>query len=494
MNNDEVNPDEVATELEEAREFAKTLGIDDVKSGGWFTLLLTKVIQTYDRNANAEYFQKKYPGLPSDDIADKLTSVTIRYATIAGGITGTATTANQITALSSAGMTVGIMLGAIGAEMIYLARLQMKLVLDLSVIYDLQLNPEDPEDILMIFGYALGVAPTELLGKGLQKAATSGTQYAIKKYISKGTLKAIQDFAKKIGLKILQRTIIKYAVPVASAAIGSSYNYATTKSIGKVAKAHFKNRGQVTDELRELVSRQNTYTIAFPAAAMYMAQVDGDFSAKEKEFYKALLSRMSFEEHTQLEFQKLITSEENILEAIKQIEDDSTKNSLVEVLILMAIYDGKLTEEERDFLVNVAAHLNIPLDISKIEAQSTDYQIIAEEGFFVKTAGVAKDATAKVTRAVGQTARNVKGAATTTGGKVSSTFGKVFRRHKDEAQNIEIDNANIPCPSCGDSVPDQFNFCPSCGQSMATEKECLSCNEMISVNFDFCPHCGTSQE
>ncbi len=48
-----------------------------------------------------------------------------------------------------------------------------------------------------------------------------------------------------------------------------------------------------------MVSRQNTFDFAFPAAVMYVAQVDGQFSPKEKDFYKAMLSRMSFDDHTQ---------------------------------------------------------------------------------------------------------------------------------------------------------------------------------------------------
>ena len=95
----EVIEDEVSSELEEAKEFAKTLNIDDVKSGQWFIALLQKVVQSYDRNARAEYFQQKYPGLTPDEIADILISVTVKYATIAGAITGAAATANQIAAL-----------------------------------------------------------------------------------------------------------------------------------------------------------------------------------------------------------------------------------------------------------------------------------------------------------------------------------------------------------------------------------------------------------
>lgn len=344
LENDESIKAQVSKELEEAKQFAKTLNFDAVKNGDWFIYLLTMVAKAYDRNARAKYFQKKYPGLPPDEIADKLISVTTRWATIAGAIAGAATTADQISIIGSAGMTWPLFIGVLGAEMIYLARIQMRLVLDLSVIYDLQLDPEDPEDILMVFGYALGIAPADAIGKVMQHSAGAVTAGVIKKYISKTTLKAVQDFAKKVGFKILQRTIIKYAVPAASMAVGSTYNYVTTKSVGQIAKSHLKNRGKVTDELRELVSRQNTYDLAFPAAAIYMAYVDGQFTSKEKEFYQAMLSRMSLDEYTYTEFQKLIASEKSILEAITKIEDLEVRRSLIDVLTLMAIYDGKLAE------------------------------------------------------------------------------------------------------------------------------------------------------
>ncbi|MBN2267298.1 MAG: hypothetical protein JW725_03070 [Candidatus Babeliaceae bacterium] len=78
---DEVTKAEVSSELEEAKDFAKTLNIDDIKNGQWVIALLQKVVKNYNRNARAEYFQQKYPGLPPDEIADILTSVTVRYAT-----------------------------------------------------------------------------------------------------------------------------------------------------------------------------------------------------------------------------------------------------------------------------------------------------------------------------------------------------------------------------------------------------------------------------
>lgn len=491
---DEAIKTQVASELDKAKQLAKSLNFEDAKNGEWFIQLLRKVIQTYDRNARTTYFQRKYPGLPPDDIADILTSVTVKYATIAGAVAGVTATANQIAALSSAGMTAALFLGSIGAEMLYLAQIQMRLVLDLAVVYDLQLDEEDPEDILMIFGYALGVTPTEMLGHGLQVAAGAAAKGAVKKYVSKGTLKTLQDFARRLGFKILQRTILKYAVPVASAAVGSSYNYATTKSVGRIAKAHLKNRGKVTDELRVLVSRQNTYDLAFPAAVMYVAQVDGQFSQKEKEFYKAMLSRMSFDEHTQAEFQKLTASEDNILDAIATIEDVEVRHSLMETLILVAIYDGELAEKEREFLGGVAERLNISLDMAEIERRTQDYQIVIQKNVFEKTAGIAGGAAVKAIGAAGHAANSAKDAAAGAGEKVKGVFGKVLTRKKgDENIPAVSEKSTLTCSKCGNEVPPEYKFCPACGQSTATEKSCISCGKLIPIGFAFCAYCGTSQ-
>ena len=394
--------------LDEARQFAKTLDFDKVKSGEWFVELLRKVVYAYDHNARAEYFRQKYPGLSSDEIADKVTSVTARYATVAGGMAGAAATSTQLTTLTSFGMTAPLFVGVVGAEMIYLARIQMRLVLDLSVVYDLHLDPEDPEDVLMVFGYALGVAPTELLGAAASKAAAGGTQTLIKTYISKNVLKAIQDFARKLGFKILQRTIIKFTLPVASAAVGGGYNYVATRSVGEIAKTHFKNRGKFTAELQTLVSRQNTYPLVFPAAALYVANLDGEFSSKERELYRAMLSRMTFEEHTQAEFQRLVNHNDNLIESAAGVEDAEMRRRLLDLLVLMAVCDGELAEEEREFLREISERLGVPLDMDEVEKKTRDYRVAAKQSMAERVS-------------------TVRDTATVAGSKARSTLGKVFR-------------------------------------------------------------------
>lgn len=109
---------QVSRGIDEARQFARTLDFEEVKNGEWFVELLRKVVYAYDRNARAEYFRQKYPGLSPDEVADVLISVTTRYAAIAGGVAGAAATSTQLTTLTSFGMTAPLFVGAIGAEMI----------------------------------------------------------------------------------------------------------------------------------------------------------------------------------------------------------------------------------------------------------------------------------------------------------------------------------------------------------------------------------------
>jgi hypothetical protein len=416
---------QVSKMLEDAKTFAKTFNFEEVKNGEWFFKLLQQVVRAYDRNARATYFQQKYPGLSADEIADILTSVTVKYATIAGAIAGVAATADEIAAISSAGLTVSLFVGSIGAEMLYLSNIQMRLVLDMSVLYDLQLDPEDPEDVLLIFGYALGVAPTEALGKGLQVAARAGAKSAIKKVLSKDTLAALKKYALKIGFNILQRDLIKYAVPFASAAVGSSYNYIATKSVGKIAKIHFKNRGKVTDELRAVISKKNIYDLAIPAAAMFMAQVDGNVSSKEKELYRAMLSRMSFEEHTPADFNRLVSDEHSILDALSQIEDSELQKGFIELLTLMAVYDGILANEEREFLTSAAERLGVSLDIEQVEKRAKEYQVIVEKNFLERSAG-----------AIGGAAVTAIGKAGKTANRLKEVLGKAVKRQDSSISSI----------------------------------------------------------
>ena len=261
-------------------------------------------------------------------------------------------------------------------------------------------------------------------------------------------LRTIQNFARKLGFRILQRTIIKYTVPVASAVVGSTYNYVTTSSMGRIAKAHFRNRGNFTGELQTLVSRQNTCDLVFPAAAMYMSCLDGELSPKERDLYRAMLSRMTFSEHTEAEFRRLVDDEANLVEAAAGIEDMELRRSLMDVLVLMAVCDGELAEKESEFLMNIAGRLDVPLDLGEVEQRTKDYRVIVKQSI----AGRATTSVRDTATLAGDKARR----------KARRTFGKILKRR------------TVPCSGCGAEVFAAYRFCPECGQSVVSERDGVS--------------------
>jgi tellurite resistance protein len=139
-----------------------------------------------------------------------------------------------------------------------------------------------------------------------------------------------------------------------------------------------------------------------------MAQVDGEFSPQEKELYRAILSRLSIDEHTQAEFQKLATSEETLLDAIAQNEDVEFRRNLIDVLSLMAIYDGKLTTEEQAFLVTVAKRLDISIDLDEIMQRAEEYRVVVKETLAQKGVGIAKSAASQATTTVHKGSGKIK--------------------------------------------------------------------------------------
>ena len=394
---------EVEAGLEDAKREAAQLDLRDIRSGDWFVRVLQQVVRAYDRNARAEYFQHKYMGLPPDDIADRLISVVGRTAAVTGGVAGVAATAAQVATLGTVGMTGAVLVSSIGGEMVYLARMQMRLVLDLAVVYDIELDPEDPEDVLLVFGYALGVTPTGVVSKFAQQAAGHATKQAVRKYISKGVLESVKNMGAKVGVKILQKTIIKYTVPAASAVVGSSFNYLSTKSIGKIAKSHFAQRGAANEELRALISRTEGHDLVFLAGVLYLANADGQLSSAERELYLSMLSRMSLPDDARAEFERLVKSEDDILEAAAgRLAEIDERRAFLDVLSLLAVCDGELADGERDFLTRAAERLGITIDLAAVEQDTRDYRVAVERNLASEAAAGIKRTTDRVRGGLGK--------------------------------------------------------------------------------------------
>jgi uncharacterized protein (DUF697 family) len=236
--------------LEDSKKYYTELGgWKTFRSGEWLWAIIEKSFTNYWERATAEYFYAKYPDLGVDEIAKKLIAVAAKNAAVLGGIAGGAVSTDAVVGLltgfeGGVGLPANIAIAgaSISAEVIQLVRIQLQLVANLGKLYGARLDPDDPEDILTILAFALGGAAADAAGKAGMKMGGRVAGLGAKKIFAKDVLATLKRVAAKVGVKILQRSVVKYTVPVVSIGIGSSWNYLATKNVGRIAAKHFKRR------------------------------------------------------------------------------------------------------------------------------------------------------------------------------------------------------------------------------------------------------------
>jgi len=246
------NQNEIKKQLDQAKiDYKEVGGWPSLKSGEWLWKLIQKSFANYWEKANIKYFETKYGTKDRVKIAKKLTAVTAKNAAILGGVTGAAISTDEIVAIATGaeggvGLPANLAIAAagIGGEAILLIRFQLQLVANLGKLYDVPLDPDDPEDILTILAFALGGSAADAAGKFGMKVGGKMAGRAAKNVFKKETLAALKRIAAKVGIKILQRTIVKYTIPIVSIGIGSGWNYTSTKTVAKIATKHFEQRSE----------------------------------------------------------------------------------------------------------------------------------------------------------------------------------------------------------------------------------------------------------
>jgi uncharacterized protein (DUF697 family) len=231
------------------RDYDELGGWKAFKSGEWLWLLIHRSFNTYWEQATAEYFHAKYPKLVVDQIAKRLTVVAAKNASILGGITGATISTDEIVAVLTGGgggvglpANIGIAVASVSVEAILLVRIQLQLVANLGKLYGAPLDPDDPEDILTILAFALGGSAADAAGKAGMNIGGKAAGLAAKSIFQKDVLAFVKRIASKVGVKLLQRSIVKYTMPIASIGIGTGWNYLATRTVGRIAIKHFKQR------------------------------------------------------------------------------------------------------------------------------------------------------------------------------------------------------------------------------------------------------------
>ena len=348
----------VEDERQALREFVGGLGPDDIKSGSWFTQLLARALDSYTTKVDWQYFQERYEGVPPDVIVDQRIRMAARYAAIEGGLSASAYTGTVVATLGTAGGASPLTLPAAAAtvmvDVAFITQLQVRLAYDVAVLYRVQLDTSDPDDLWKLIRVAFTIKSGEAVREGAVKSVPVLLRPLIKRFYAKEVLAAAKGLPV-VGKFLLQRNAIKIGIPLVGVPLAVLVNRYTTLVAGRHARAVFRNEARVV-EVAETLSEQSRHPRLMLWVSWLVVLADGKISDDE-----ALLMR-----HLVKSVRHRHDVVDNKLARVVDIEADEVwrrvdaeRGDLSDILDAarrVAAVDGPINAQEEDTITELEAH------------------------------------------------------------------------------------------------------------------------------------------
>lgn len=345
----------VERERSEIREFVKELSGDDIKSGTWFTKLLSQSLAAYTNKVDWHYFQSKYTGVPADAIVDQRIKMASRYAAIEGGLSAGAYTGAIAATIGSAGgaspATVPAAVVTVMVDVVYVTQLQLRLAYDVAVLYRIPLDLSDPDDLWKLIRVAFTIKGGEVAREGVIKAVPVLVRPLVKRFYSKGVLSAAKGLPI-VGKYLLQRNVIKIGIPLVGVPLSVLLNRYTTQVTGRHARAVFRNEARVL-ELAQKLSTTSAHPQLMLWVAWLVIKADDKISDDQALLFRHLI-RIVEEDHR--------VRDEQLAQVVELDADDvwhrlhAESGDLTDIVIVakrVAAVDGEPTKKQRAILAAI---------------------------------------------------------------------------------------------------------------------------------------------
>ena len=366
----------VKREVARIREFVSTLSMDDLKSGNWFVKLLAFSLSQYVTQVDAAYFKEKYPNLPPDAIVDARIKMAANYAAIEGALSSSAYTGAIAATIGSGGGASPLTLPAGGVSFVidlsYTSYLQLRMAHDISVLYGIPLDLNDPDDTWKLVRLAFGIKVGETARGAAMKGLPAFIRPAVKKIFSGSTLVAVKSLPV-VGKHLLQRNIIKFTIPGVTIPVTTAVNGWTTKAAGTHAKNMLRREAQIIEASQRIVDQAENIE-AVLAALWWIVNIDNIVQDEERLLLHYLTVAAEQGAKNGEEYQQYIESfkrqievdEEDLSARISQISEEGAPK-LYQAAVIASAVDGKISKQELELLELLAERLGLEHDKKLID-------------------------------------------------------------------------------------------------------------------------------
>lgn len=347
---------EFESERAELKQFIDGLSAADIKSGTWFTKLITHGLVTYATKTDWKYFEEQYPGVPADAIVDQRIKMAARYASLAGGLSAAAYTGAVVATIGSLSaaspITVPAAIGTLMFDLSYVTVAQLRLAHDVAVLYRVPLDVNDPADIYKLIRVAFTIKSGQVTSSSLLKVVPAFLRFLLKKFYSGSVLAAAKSLPF-IGKYLLQRTVIKVALPGVGIPLAVGVNYWTTIVAGKHARAVFRNEARVIESSRRIMEPSR-----HPQLVLWVAWLVVNADRRITDDEALMLRHLMIdarELHQVVDEQLAQTIDLDAGDVWRRIDGvDGDLNDVIEASRRVATIDGEVNELEQAVLDQIA--------------------------------------------------------------------------------------------------------------------------------------------
>ena len=246
----------VRRELARLTEFARSLRLDDLRSGAWFAAIVKYSLDSYVAESDAASLAARYPGLDVEQAVLARIAAAARRASIEGGISAGAYTGAVAATISTGGGASPVTLPAASAsfvlDLLYMSSLQLRLTHDMATLYQVPLDLTDSEDLWKLIRVAFAIKAGETGRQALGKTIPALIGPSLGR-IAGGTQLAARNLPA-LGRYLLRRHLLKFALPAAGVPVAMAINHWSARTAGNGAATVFRAEGRVVAAGRSLAA------------------------------------------------------------------------------------------------------------------------------------------------------------------------------------------------------------------------------------------------
>ncbi len=241
--------------LDDLKTHVKGYQYEDLSSGVWLGRFTTYAIRHYARRMDLETLRSAYPGLSADEIAERRIERAKRLAGIEGALAATAHTAAVSATLGSGGAASPLTLPAYAAvfvtDMFFMTLIRLRLAYDMSVLYERDIDLDDPRDKLDLVRVAFGM-------KAIDEHLMGRTRRAIRpskrrtEDVKRGSVRLTRRVFRSLGNRVFKRAAIKYTLPAASIPLAAVMNYRFAGETAELAQQVFRDKSVFRDAAKRI--------------------------------------------------------------------------------------------------------------------------------------------------------------------------------------------------------------------------------------------------